>query len=197
MCSQFSFRIGKRLTIPKKLIIWHTDFCKSPINKYDMYCNNNTKKQDTQNSTQLPNRQWQKASSGQPTCSNCFIHSADFGSSGNNSTSFIAHNAPVSLSRSNICFRALEKRQQKILKYSWNIYEPIGCDINASKRPTPNKFPFLPLAFHWQRFWLNHGVGKGSGSRRRGQASPGRQGQGVNSDRRSIIFVAHCWDLEW
>jgi len=30
------------------------------------------------------------------TCCNCFIHSADFGSSGNNSTSFIAHKALVS-----------------------------------------------------------------------------------------------------
>ena len=35
------------------------------------------------------------------TCSSCFIHSADFGSSGNNSTSFIAHNAPVSLQLKN------------------------------------------------------------------------------------------------
>lgn len=34
---------------------------------------------------------------GNTTCSSCFMHSADFLSSKNNSTSFIAHKAPVSL----------------------------------------------------------------------------------------------------
>lgn len=33
------------------------------------------------------------------TCSSCFMQSADLGSSGNRSTSFIAHEAPVSLTQ--------------------------------------------------------------------------------------------------
>lgn len=50
-------------------------------------------------------KNWKKKNNGNTTCSSCFIHSLDFGSS-NNSTSFIAHRAPVSL---------LSKRHKVIL----------------------------------------------------------------------------------
>lgn len=98
------------------------------------------------------------------TCCSCFIHSADLGSSGNTSTSFMAHKAPVSLlswgkSTMQLAYVAVKETS---LEKGKEFHLPITSNINTSESSATNKLPLLPLTFHWHRLWFSCNLGNGS-----------------------------------